>query len=92
MPTSADAYASRVGSEAPGIEPTSCVVSSAADVPIIRPPRLVAKLPPVPRRCSGKTTFDQVAIAAGIVGLTVFAIALLATFFLPEPNETETQD
>ena len=40
----------------------------------------------------GKTTFDQVAIAAGIVGLAVFAIALIATFFLPEPNETETKD
>ncbi|HEX5218939.1 MAG TPA: MFS transporter [Verrucomicrobiae bacterium] len=36
---------------------------------------------------SGKTTFDQVAIAAGIVGTAVFAIALLATVFLPEPKE-----
>ncbi len=35
----------------------------------------------------GKTTFDSVAIAAGIVGVTVFAIALVATFFLPEPKE-----
>ena len=35
----------------------------------------------------GKTTFDQVAIAAGIVGVTVFAVALSATFFLPEPKE-----
>jgi MFS family permease len=40
----------------------------------------------------GKTTFDSVAIAAGIVGVTVFAIALGATFFLPEPKENETQD
>ena len=34
-----------------------------------------------------KTTFDSVAIAAGIVGTTVFVIALVATFFLPEPKE-----
>jgi hypothetical protein len=40
----------------------------------------------------GKTTFDQVAIAAGIVGTAVFAIALAATFFLPEPKESETKD
>ena len=30
-------------------------VTKAALVPIIRPPTLVAKLPPVPRRCSGNT-------------------------------------
>lgn len=34
-----------------------------------------------------KTTFDNVAVAAGIVGTTVFVIALAATFFLPEPKE-----
>jgi hypothetical protein len=34
-----------------------------------------------------KSTFDSVAIAAGIVGMSVFAIALVATFFLPEPKE-----
>ncbi len=34
-----------------------------------------------------KTTFDSVAIAAGIVGTAVFIIALVATFFLPEPKE-----
>ena len=31
------------------------VLNVAAIVPSIRPPTLVAKLPPVPRRCSGKT-------------------------------------
>src|SRR5213078_3310243 len=35
----------------------------------------------------GKSTFDQVAIAAGIVGMAVFVIALVATVFLPEPKE-----
>ncbi len=35
----------------------------------------------------GKTTFDSVAMAAGIVGTGVFVIALAATFFLPEPKE-----
>lgn len=34
-----------------------------------------------------KTTFDSVAIAAGIVGTSVFVIALALTFFLPEPKE-----
>jgi len=34
-----------------------------------------------------KTTFDSVAVAAGIVGTSVFVIALTATFFLPEPKE-----
>jgi len=33
-----------------------------------------------------KSTFDSVAIAAGIVGTAVFAIAFLATFLLPEPK------
>ncbi|EEF58060.1 MFS transporter [Pedosphaera parvula] len=33
-----------------------------------------------------KSTFDQVAIAAGIVGTAVFAIALVLTFLLPEPK------
>ena len=32
-----------------------------------------------------KLTFDQVAMAAGIVGTTVFVIAFAATFLLPEP-------
>jgi len=40
----------------------------------------------------GKTTFDQVAIAAGIVGTFVFAIALVATFFLPEPKQDEAPE
>jgi len=35
----------------------------------------------------GKTTFDQVAVAAGIVGTSVFVIALALTFLLPEPKE-----
>ena len=34
-----------------------------------------------------KTTFDQVAVAAGIVGTSVFVIALALTFLLPEPKE-----
>ena len=38
-------------------------------------------------RVGGKSTFDQVAIAAGIVGTAVFVIALVATVFLPEPKE-----
>lgn len=38
---------------------------------------------------SGKSTFDQVAIAAGIVGTAVFVIALVATCFLPEPKDTQ---
>ena len=32
---------------------TRLVVTKAAEVPIMRPPTFVAKLPPVPRRCSG---------------------------------------
>lgn len=35
----------------------------------------------------GKTTFDQVAVAAGVVGTSVFVIALALTFLLPEPKE-----
>jgi MFS family permease len=35
---------------------------------------------------SAKTTFDSVAVAAGLIGTAVFAIALAATFFLPEPK------
>jgi MFS family permease len=31
-------------------------------------------------------TFDQVAMAAGIVGTTVFVLALVLSFFLPEPK------
>jgi MFS family permease len=34
-----------------------------------------------------KSTFDQVAVACGIVGTTVFVIALVLTFFLPEPEK-----
>ncbi|MBI3853396.1 MAG: MFS transporter [Verrucomicrobia bacterium] len=34
-----------------------------------------------------KSTFDSVAVAAGIVGTSVFIIALAATFILPEPKE-----
>ena len=33
-----------------------------------------------------KSTFDQVAVAAGIVGTSVFVLALALTFFLPEPK------
>jgi MFS family permease len=33
-----------------------------------------------------KSTFDNVAVAAGVVGTMVFAIALVLTFFLPEPK------
>jgi hypothetical protein len=33
----------------------------------------------------GANTFDQVAMAAGIVATTVFLIGLAASFFLPEP-------
>jgi hypothetical protein len=33
-----------------------------------------------------KSTFDQVAMAAGITGVAVFAIALVLTFLLPEPK------
>ena len=40
---------------APTIGAMMLVVRNAADVPIMRPPTFVAKLPPVPRRCSGKT-------------------------------------
>jgi len=40
----------------------------------------------------GKTTFDQVATAAGIAGTTVFFIALGATFFLPEPKDQTDED
>jgi MFS family permease len=34
-----------------------------------------------------KSTFDSVAVAAGIVGTSVFVIALALTFLLPEPKE-----
>jgi len=36
-----------------------------------------------------KTTFDSVAIAAGLIGTAVFAIAFVATFFLPEPKRQD---
>src|SRR2546426_4184418 len=55
VPTRAHAYASLVGRVAPGIELTSCVVTRAADVPIMRPPTFAAKLSPVPRRYVGYT-------------------------------------
>lgn len=35
---------------------------------------------------NAQMTFDQVAIAAGLVGTSVFVIALVLTFFLPEPK------
>jgi MFS family permease len=38
---------------------------------------------------TGKSTFDQVALAAGIMGTAVFVIALVAACFLPEPKETQ---
>lgn len=37
---------------------------------------------------TGKSTFDQVAIAAGMVGTSVFLLALALTFLLPEPKES----
>jgi MFS family permease len=40
---------------------------------------------------TGANTYDKVAFAAGVVGLTVFVIALAASFFLPEPK-AETLD
>ena len=39
-----------------------------------------------------KSTFDSVAVAAGVVGTAVFAIALIATFFLPEPQSENALD
>jgi MFS family permease len=38
-----------------------------------------------------KSTFGSVAIAAGLVGTAVFAIALVATFLLPEPHSEERE-
>ena len=35
---------------------------------------------------SGANTYDKVAFAAGIVGMSVFVIAFAASFFLPEPK------
>ena len=43
------------GIKAQAIESSQFVVTNAMLVPTIRPPTFVAKLPPVPRRCSGKT-------------------------------------
>jgi hypothetical protein len=40
---------------------------------------LVAPLMP------GASTFDKVALAAGIVGTAVFLLGFLLSFFLPEP-------
>src|SRR5215510_7740589 len=51
-PTIAEAQASFSVGE-PGRRPTSDVVASAADVPIMRPPTFAAKPSPVPRRCVG---------------------------------------
>ena len=39
-----------------------------------------------------KSTFDQVALAAAIVGTSVFAIALAASFLLPEPKAEGLSD
>src|SRR6185436_4398464 len=44
VPTIADAYASFAGAPAPGMLFASCVVTSAAIVPIIRPPTLAAQV------------------------------------------------
>ena len=33
----------------------------------------------------GASTFDKVALAAGIVGTAVFLLGFLLSFFLPEP-------
>jgi MFS family permease len=40
----------------------------------------------------GVNTYDKVAMAAGIVGLAVFAIAVVLSFFLPEPKHEEMSD
>ena len=37
------------------VDPSRAVFNVAMLVPIMRPPTLVAKLPPVPRRCNGNT-------------------------------------
>jgi hypothetical protein len=39
-----------------------------------------------------KSTFDSVAVAAGLVGIAVFAIALIGTFILPQPKAEEELD
>jgi hypothetical protein len=39
----------------------------------------------------GNSTFDKVAFAAGIVGTAVFVIALLLSFFLPNPPSTDAE-
>ena len=49
------AAATCIGGEPGNILDRNSVFSVAAMVPIMRPPKLVAKLPPVPRRCIGKT-------------------------------------
>jgi len=38
------------------------------------------------------STFDNVAMACGIVGTAVFAMALVLTFFLPEPKDEAKAD
>ena len=44
-----------------------------------------------PMITSGANTYDKVAVAAGIVGATVFVLAFIASFLLPEPK-AETAD
>jgi MFS family permease len=41
---------------------------------------------------SGANNYDKVATAAGLVGLTVFVIALILSFQLPEPKHEEMSD
>jgi MFS family permease len=38
----------------------------------------------------GASTFDKVALAAGIVGTSVFVLGLILSFFLPEPPAEQT--
>src|ERR1051326_1385081 len=54
-PTAPAAYANFAAAVVPGIDLANCVVSSAAEVPIMRPPIFAAKLSPVPRRWVGYT-------------------------------------
>jgi MFS family permease len=41
---------------------------------------------------NGANTYDKVAVAAGIVGTAVFAIALAASFLLPEPKSQPVEE
>ena len=54
-PITAAAYATCIGCGPLNRGESNSVFSVAAIVPIMRPPTFVAKLPPVPRRCSGNT-------------------------------------